>query len=33
MTKMAWDKWEKKEDMGRMARKRRTGEGIPLKIP
>jgi hypothetical protein len=31
--RMAWDKWEKEEDMGRMARKRGTGEGILPRIP
>jgi hypothetical protein len=30
---MAWDKWEKEEGMGRMARKMRTGEEIQPRIP
>jgi hypothetical protein len=33
LTKMAWDKWEKVEGIGRMARMIRTGEEIQPRIP
>jgi hypothetical protein len=32
LTRMVWDKWEKEEGWGRMARKMRTGEEIQPRI-